>query len=138
VGFKDVFVGTDYAYYSDGSLKTDQNKGITLIEYTYHGLPAKIHFGSSQRIENTYDAEGIKLSQKLINGASSTTTEYLGDLIYKDDVLQSILHDEGRVKIENGAFYYQFFLIDHLGNTRSIIQRISDTTALVQETHGDA
>lgn len=156
VGFKDVFTSTDYSYYNDGSLKTDQNKGITLIEYTYHGLPEKIHFGSTKRIENVYDAEGVKLSQKLINGTSTITTEYLGDLIYRNDSLKSILHDEGRTTVKKdslvtswsdtlGNHYsqtthflslgYQFFLTDHLGNTRIIIQRISDTTAVVQENH---
>ncbi|MCR9064908.1 MAG: hypothetical protein NXI00_13130 [Cytophagales bacterium] len=30
---------------------------------------------------------------------------------------------------------YQFFITDHLGNTRLIVERIDDSTAVVQETH---
>lgn len=136
VGFKDNGgFGTDYTYYPDGSLKSDANKGITLIEYNYLGLEEKIHFGSTKRIENIYDASGLKLEQRLINGSTTHTTEYIGDLIYVNNQLQTIQHNEGRVKVESGIKRYQFFLTDHLGNTRIIIERVSDTAALVQELH---
>jgi RHS repeat-associated protein len=136
VGFKDNGgFGSDYTYYPDGSLKSDANKGITLIEYNYLSLPEKIHFGSSKRIENNYDAEGVKLEQRLINGGITHTTEYIGDLIYVNGVLQTIQHDEGRVKVEGSQNRYQFFISDHLGSTRIIIERVSDTAALVQELH---
>jgi RHS repeat-associated protein len=137
-GFKDNNGNNDYTYYNDGSLKTDANKGITLIEYNYLGLPEKISFGANQRIENTYDAQGMKLSQKLVDGGNVTQTDYMGGLIYRNGVLETIYHDEGRVKIENGDFgspKYQFFITDHLGNNRIIIERLNATTALVQETH---
>lgn len=135
IGFKDTGGTADYTYYSDGSLKSDNNRGITLIEYNYLGLPEKIHFSATKRIENVYDAEGLKLSQKLVNGGTTITTDYMGDLIYKDGILQSILHDEGRIKVDNGTYRYQFFITDHLGNTRVIIERVNANTALVQENH---
>lgn len=136
VGFKDNGgFGSDYTYYPDGSLKSDANKGITLIEYNYLGLEDKVHFGSGKRIENIYDAEGVKLEQRLINGGSTHSTEYIGELIYVNGVLQTIMHDEGRVKVEGGGNRYQFFITDHLGSTRIIIERVSDTAVLVQELH---
>lgn len=135
-GFKDVSGTADYTFYDDGSLKSDNNRGITLIEYNYMGLPDIVHFGSTKRIENVYDAEGLKLSQKLVNGNATITTDYMGDLIYRNDSLKTILHDEGRIAYQNeNTYIYQFFIYDHLGNTRAIIQRLNATTALVQENH---
>lgn len=135
-GFKDVSGTADYTFYDDGSLKSDNNRGITLIEYNYMGLPDIIHFGSTKRIENIYDADGFKLSQKLVNGSATITTNYMGDLIYRNDSLKTILHDEGRIAYQNdNAYIYQFFILDHLGNTRAIVQRLNATTALVQENH---
>lgn len=135
-GFKDVSGTADYTFYNDGSLKSDNNRGITLIEYNYMGLPDIIHFGSTKRIENVYDADGFKLSQKLVSGSATITTDYMGDLIYRNDSLKTILHDEGRIAYQNdNAYIYQFFILDHLGNTRAIVQRLNATTALVQENH---
>jgi RHS repeat-associated protein len=135
-GFKDVSGTADYTFYDDGSLKSDNNRGISLIEYNYMGLPDIIHFGSTKRIENVYDADGFKLSQKLVNGSATITTDYMGDLIYRNDSLKTILHDEGRIAYQNdNAYIYQFFIYDHLGNTRAIVQRLNATTALVQENH---
>jgi RHS repeat-associated protein len=135
IDFKDNGVYQDYTYYLDGSLKTDANKGITNIVYNYMGLEERIEFGPNQRIENSFDAEGMKLSQKLVSGSNAVVTDYMGGLIYKDDVLNSISHDEGFVKITNGLQRYQFIIADHLGNTRVIIERIDESTAIVQETH---
>lgn len=137
VGFTEIdfFNTNDYTYYPDGSLKSDANKGITLIEYNYLGFVDKVHFGSSKRIENVYDSEGIKLEQRLINGSTTHNIEYMGDLIYKNGVLETILHDEGRVKIEGTNRRYQFFIKDHLGSTRAIVEKIVGTTTLVQENH---
>lgn len=106
-----------------------------LIEYNYLGLVDKVHFGSTKRIENVYDAEGVKLEQKLINGSTTHTVEYMGDLIYKNGVLETILHDEGRVKVEGANRRYQFFITDHLGSTGAIVERVSGTTTMVQENH---
>ncbi|MCR9064905.1 MAG: hypothetical protein NXI00_13115 [Cytophagales bacterium] len=95
VGQKDNGSSSDYTYWADGSLKSDANKGITNIQYNYLGLPEKIEFGASIRIENTYDAEGMLFSRKFVNGATTTQTDYMGDLIYENGALKTILHDEG-------------------------------------------
>ena len=117
-------------------MKTDNNRGITDILYNYLGLPERIEFGATKHIENVYDAEGLKLSQKFVNGSTTIQTDYMGDLIYRNDSLKTILHDEGRIAYKNDTLYtYQFFIQDHLGNTRIIIERVNATTALVQETH---
>ena len=87
-----------YTYYPDGSLKTDANKGITAIIYNYLSLPERIEFGENQRIENVYTADGQKLFQKIVNGSIVIRTDYMGGLIYRNDTLISIAHDEGIIK----------------------------------------
>ena len=45
--------------------------------------------------------------------------DYLGTFIYEDDILKYMLTEEGRVMVNtNGTYSYQYFLKDHLGNTR--------------------
>lgn len=136
IGFKDNGSSSDYTYYADGSLKTDANKGITNIVYNYLGLPERIEFGATQRIENVYAADGQKLYQKIINGSNEIRTDYIGDLIYKNDTLISILHDEGKMRFDaQGLGHYQYFITDHLGNTRVIFEKLNDTLYLAQESH---
>lgn len=135
-GFVDNNNDSDFTYYSDGKLKTDANKGITNITYNYMGMPKQIDFGTTKRIENLYNAGGQKLSETFINGSQTIIIDYMGSLIYRNDSLKTILHDEGRIAFKNDTSYtYQFFLKDHLGNTRVVIERLNANTALAQETH---
>ena len=101
----------DYEYWLDGSLKKDLNKGISLIEYNYLKLHRKITFSDGRTINFQYDASGNKLQETASNGM---VTGYFGSLIFKNNVLYQIAHDEGR--IVNG--YYEYNIIDHLGNLR--------------------
>ena len=106
--FKDVS-GNDYAYSLDGSLTSDANKGITLIEYNYLKKPRRI-IQNGVEILYQYDATGKKLKETI----GSNVTDYLGNLIFKNGVLYQISHDEGR--IINGE--YEYNIKDHLGNLR--------------------
>lgn len=135
-GFKDNNSDSDYGYYSDGKVKVDGNRGITNIIYNYLGLPQIVEFGSTKSIEKLYDAEGSLLRETFINGSQTINIDYMGGLIYRNDSLKSVLHDEGRIAFKNdGSHTYQFFLQDHLGNTRAVVERLDANTALVQETH---
>jgi RHS repeat-associated protein len=136
IGFKDNGNNTDYTYYNDGSLKSDANKGIDSIRYNYLGLPTHIYFDPDKYIENVYAADGQKLYQKIVNGSSIIRTDYIGVLIYKNDTLISVLHDEGKIRFdEQGLAHYQYFITDHLGNTRVIFEKLNDTLYLAQENH---
>lgn len=155
-GHQDNGLVNDYTYHADGSLKTDGNKGITDIIYNYLGLPEEILFGANKKIKNLYAADGQKLSQLLINDTDTLKTDYVGGLLYKNDVLTSILHDEGRVKVAYDttvttwadtlgnsyadtliAFktYYEYFITDHLGNTRISFSELNDSLYIAQEQH---
>ena len=130
-----------FTYYPDGSLKSDANRGISNIVYNYLGLQDRIEFGSNKRIENVYDAEGLKLIQRLVNGTTVIQTDYMGGLIYRNDTLQSIAHDEGISRpfdATNSNFQPHFFYNDHLGNTRLIYSIAPDGAYITQENQSNA
>jgi RHS repeat-associated protein len=107
--FADATGSTDYTYWEDGSLKSDANKGISLIEYNYLKLPKRIVKGTTT-ILYQYDASGKKLKETI----GANVTDYISNLIYKNGVLYQLRHDEGR--IVNGE--HEYHIQDHLGNLR--------------------
>lgn len=123
-GFQELAEGTlDYLYDANGNITKDENKDID-IEYNHLNLPSKVSKNTADYIIYTYDAAGRKLSQQVF-GAGAKVTDYIGELVYENDALQFITHSEGRVIADNtpGAtdpWEYQYFLKDHLGNTRVV------------------
>ncbi len=128
-GFKDDAINMasdnedDYSYDLNGNMKTDANKGISEIEYNYLNLPKKITFSGGNTtgtIEYVYDATGVKLDKKLADVGQDTliTTNYAGNYIYVNDVLQFFNHPLGHVSVENGNYGYVYQYSDHLGNVR--------------------
>ncbi|NOX45809.1 MAG: RHS repeat-associated core domain-containing protein [Chlorobi bacterium] len=87
---------------------------------------------NSNAINYLYDAMGIKLRKHTkINGITETVTDYIGSFVYEDNVLRYILTAEGRIMAnEDGSFEYQYFLKDHLGNTRVTFDQ---TGTVIQE-----
>jgi RHS repeat-associated protein len=128
--FSDV-AGNDYEYWLDGSLKKDNNKGITQIDYNYLKLPQKIFLTNNRWIEYEYDATGVKLKKILSTGK---VTDYEEDEIYENNVLYQTSHDEGR--IVNGVF--EFDIKDHLGNTRVSFKDNNGTAQMTQANHTGA
>ena len=75
-----------------------------------------------------------------MEGAKTTTTLYLGGIIYQNDTLQFIGHEEGKARwalhrYVNGStaygFEYDYFLKDHLGNTRMVLTQEKDTAQYI-------
>ena len=128
-GFKDgANTTTEYTYDDNGNMKTDANKGITNIVYNHLNLPTQVTIGG-QNINYTYDAAGMKL-KKVVNG---TTTEYAGNYMYENNVLQFFNHPEGYVKpvIVDGlavisSFDYVYQYKDHLRNIRLSYTDVDD------------
>jgi RHS repeat-associated protein len=128
---------TDYAYDSNGNLIVDNNKSIGNIAYNYLNLAQSVTVTSKGTIAYAYDAIGNKLQKTTIEGAKITTTTYIGGIVYQNDTLQFIPHEEGKARwayhkyIGGGSAYgfeYDFFLKDHLGNTRMVLTQQKDTT----------
>lgn len=113
--------GDAYSYDANGNMIIDRNKEIT-ISYNHMNLPERIEKISGETIQYGYDANGVKLSQKVFDASNTLTQsrDYVGAFVYKNEALQFVHHDEGRI-IPNPAgsgWAYQYFLKDHLGNVR--------------------
>lgn len=91
--------GDDYTYDANGNMLTDKNKGITTeITYNYLNLPELITKGGNT-VRYIYDATGRKLTQVVTFSGATKRTDYAGEFIYENDVLQFINHEEGRIVV---------------------------------------
>ena len=134
--------GTDeYGYDANGNMVIDINKHINdenKIIYNYLNLPQQIVIDMDNNLNGVnylYDAMGSKLrKQTKMNGITETTTDYIGSFVYEDEEtfeLRYIITPEGRVMANSdGTFEYQYFLKDHLGNTRVTF---TETGEVIQE-----
>ncbi|NOU17306.1 MAG: RHS repeat-associated core domain-containing protein [Bacteroidales bacterium] len=115
--------GTAYVYDHNGNMTSDGLKGFN-ITYNQLNLPSQVS-KSSENVSYIYNAAGTKLA-KLQNGTLKQL--YAGSLVYNESkVLDYILHDEGMVVKQSGGFEYQYFIKDHLGNTRVVFNGSGST-----------
>ncbi len=102
-------------------MTVDLNKQIENIDYNYLNLPDKItvYTDSYDYLAYVYDASGTKLRKVVTDGLDVTTTDYTGSFVFTDNELAFIITPEGRaIPDSSGNFTYQYYLKDHLGNTR--------------------
>ena len=138
-GFKDGnTVGDDYSYDLNGNMTEDKNKGITTIAYNHLNLPIQVSFGSNN-ISYIYDATGIKLAKVVNENGHSTTTQYAGNYVYKEGILQFFNTPEGYVQpvIASDseaipAYEYVYQYKDHLGNVR--LSYMGESSMALQDT----
>ncbi|MEL6627122.1 MAG: N-acetylmuramoyl-L-alanine amidase, partial [Bacteroidota bacterium] len=128
--------GTDYQYDGSGNMIDDMNKGIDVM-YNHLNKPTSVQKGT-QIIQYIYSADGIKLRQKVTTSeplpgqsAVSKITDYVNGYEYEDPdgggnasskELVHIMHAKGRMVYDatNDSYTYEYFLKDHLGNTRVV------------------
>lgn len=65
------------------------------------------------------DARGVAQGAKA--GTKTTTTTYIGSSVYQNDTLQFVGHEQGRTRLLNNIWIYDYLLKDHLGNTRMVL-----------------
>jgi RHS repeat-associated protein len=117
----------DYTYDGNGNMISDQNKKINNIVYNILNLPSQITIPSKGIIRYYYDATGSKLQKRTLDNTISpgrtTVTNYIGGAVYQNDTLQFFGTLEGRVRANEAStgWLYDYFLKDHLGNTRMMI-----------------
>ena len=128
---------TNYSFDGNGNLaansnttNTGQNKSFT---YNLLNLPQVVTVPSGT-ITYTYDASGRKLRKVSVISGTTTTTEYIGGIQYKNSTtaIDFIQTEEGRVITSGSACDYYYNLIDHLGNTR-VTFHTSGGAAIVQQ-----
>jgi RHS repeat-associated protein len=121
-GFDNAGTGTsesDYWYDSNGNLTRDLNKGISNIAYNHLDLVEEVNFFNGNKIEFTYDANGVKLSMKTTPSFGVPfTTDYLGPFQYGGGQLQFFQTAEGYVRSNFGTYEYTYIYKDHKGNNR--------------------
>ena len=119
--------GDDYAYDGNGNLISDQTGKISSISYNILNLPSETQVAGKGSIKYYYDATGNKLQKRTIDNTLSTTsptvTNYIGGAVYLNDTLQFFGTPEGRVRIDTviKGWVYDYYLSDHLGNTRMML-----------------
>ena len=127
---KSTQTGDDYAYDVNGNLIKDQNKNIESITYNVLNQPVTITVTKKGTITYQYDALGNRLRKTvvdiLVSPSRTIVTDYIGGLIYRQDTLQYILHEEGRIRPVYQAnattqYTYDYFEKDHLGNVRVVL-----------------
>jgi len=129
----------EYFYDANGNITEDMNKGIE-VTYNHMNLPEAITFedgNGENKIEYLYDANGVKLSKRVTKNGSLTydsPRDYVGNFVYAgQDGLELILTQEGVVDVK--ASQYQYYLKDHLGNTRVMFTKVGSKVETLQESH---
>ncbi|HTN37156.1 MAG TPA: hypothetical protein VL053_08780 [Arachidicoccus sp.] len=120
-----VNTGDDYTYDANGNMASDATKKITAIIYNSLNLPEVIRVGGKGSIYYSYDATGNKLRKRTVDSTSlpakTVVTTYINNGVYLNDTLQLFGTTEGRVRPVGTIFVNDYFLKDHLGNTRMVI-----------------
>ncbi len=128
----------DYSYDDNGNLLKDLNKDIGTastsgIIYNHLNLPYKVTVQGKGSITYIYDAAGNKLEKRTDTlGPKPITTAYLNGAVYRNDTLEFISHEEGRIRNATGTdttFKFDYFIKDHLGNTRMVLTDEQKTDA---------
>ena len=117
--------GIEYEYDKNGNLVKDINKKISKIEYNLLNLPQLIIYENGNRISFSYDLNGTKrkVEYTSVSPANKHVVEYIENMIYEDGVLKQLLVDGGYVSFEEATPTYHFYLNDHLGNCRVVVNQ---------------
>jgi RHS repeat-associated protein len=144
-GFRNLTGSTgNYTYDSNGNLKTDPYKGLSLT-YDYLNRTDKITVttGTNQYINYTYDAAGNLIRKQQYNsGTLQTTTDYIDGFVYitagaGTPALAYFPMPEGRV-MNTGTggtvtLAQEFIITDQQGNARVSFRNVSGAAVVYQE-----
>jgi RHS repeat-associated protein len=127
----------DFYYDRNGNMTIDRDKGINNpILYSYLNKPEQIEFGNGEKIIYLYDGTGVKLGKKVVrdNAIQSASMIYIDNFVYNwTGKLQYILTDEGRLVPDSTTYLAEYFMKDHLGNTRAVYAYAAPGVAQVEE-----
>ena len=89
-------------------------------------MPKKIELYQDyfNEIYYLYTADGTKLQVKTYKDELiQKTTDYTGNIIYEEGEISYIITAEGRITPKENTFKYEYYLTDHLGNTRVVLNQ---------------
>ena len=89
---------------------------------------------NTNKILYLYAANGLKLKKEVWNSGSLICEKYYaGSFVYNNEGIEYILFDEGRLTPKADSTYqYEYFLKDHLGNTRIVFTQQAEGLAVLQ------
>lgn len=112
-----------FAYDLNGNMVISADKGMNdSIRYSYLNMPELLDFGNGEKIKYIYDGNGQKVAKLVMDGNAlpGSSLIYAGNCVYDwNGDLQYILMGEGRIVHEERGFRFEYFMKDHLGNTRA-------------------
>ncbi|WP_158238002.1 RHS repeat domain-containing protein [Emticicia sp. TH156] len=76
--------------------------------------PIEIQLTNNRWIKNFYDGSGCLYKTTYSTGEY---WEYLDGLVFKNGAFYQLATPEGRANYQSGAWSYEYFITDHLGNT---------------------
>jgi len=110
--------GSSYQYDANGNVVSDTRNKIINITYNLLNLPQLVT-RTGGNIIYIYDANGNKL-EKISGGI---TRDYISGIEYNNGAIEFINTEEGRAIPAGGAYSYEYYLKDHLGNTRADLKQ---------------
>ena len=113
----------EYEYDQNGRMTKDFNKGILRIQYNLLNLPSKITFQDGGYIKYQYDASGMKqIVWGNAPGQGSKSQFYIGNYVYgSGGTVKQLALDGGFVTFNGTTPQYHYYLKDHLGNNRVVV-----------------
>jgi hypothetical protein len=126
--FRDNGSNNDYTYWANGSLKSDANKGISLIEYdTFLKKVKQVNFSNGNWVKFFYDGSGKMFKR---TNSAGDVWDYVGAMILKNGQPYQLPIPEGRAVYIAGVWVYEFEYRDHQNNLRVAFK--ADGNQLVQ------
>jgi YD repeat-containing protein len=120
--FKDgASQSNEYTYDKNGNMTKDLNKNISSIQYNSLNLPSKVSFSNGKYMDYVYSATGEKRSVTYNVLSSGGNYTYCDNFIYYNGSLNKILVDGGYISISGTTPTYHYYLKDHLGNNRVVV-----------------
>jgi len=113
---------TEYTYDNNGNLTKDLNKGISSIQYNSLSLPSQVLFDNGATQTYHYTADGEKWRTVYTAGLLlKDTVDYCDGAIVENGVLKKLLTPVGYVDMSGTTPSYYYYLKDHQGNNRVVI-----------------
>lgn len=116
------------SYDANGNQTTSAADGVASIDYNILNLPQSVSLSDSTKVYYLYSASGSKLKEVVVPGGDgeTETTDYTGNLIYKNGTLHKVLTNGGYIETGDSTLAllnrpaYRYFLTDHLGSVRVV------------------
>ncbi|MGN6638211.1 MAG: RHS repeat domain-containing protein, partial [Mucilaginibacter sp.] len=107
-----------YSYDPNGNMTKDTRNQVTGISYNLLNLPATVT-RTPGNLNYTYDAAGEKL-EKVSGGI---TRDYANGIEYNNGAIEFVNTEEGRATPNGNTYTFDYYLKDHLGNTRAALKQ---------------